>query len=650
MTLRKSFFLLKFIIFGMLVIPLFCPLWGYAQNSRENQKKEEEKVPKITEEILVVAEEPRELPVSTVTKISTTQIEQVKPLDLSEAIRYAPGVTVTFGNKSEYTLKLRGIDSRRIALLIDGIPDYEPYYSSFDLKTVAVRGIDSLQITKGPSSVLYGPNTLGGIVNVITKRPTGRPQLSLDGSFGEKNTRSLGLQYGFQWNRVALAGTVLYQDSEGFCYPDEEGGDRIERTNSEYQRTNINAKLYYNPNHQTEILLKGSIYLAEYAMPPGLDDSRPRYWRFKNWDRYSFNAGGYTALGQDSTLRFRAYYVGYNNTLDMFNDPHLFQLRFESTFDNAVYGLFALSDFSFNHNNQLKVSLNFKGDQARLQDDVGAPWEEFRQSTFSVGIEDHLALFENWKIIGGMSLDYLDKFIGDNTSRINPLVGLKFTPLSELDIHLSFSKKSKFPSMRSMYSGDSGNPDLLSETGTSWEFGLTYDKEVFLSGAAFLTYFKDMIDSVRLPEYDFRRIYFNVGKAHIHGFELQLQKALRWAALTVNYTYLSHKNESEDRPLDALPSHSINFDFQIFPLRLLRIGFLGQAASSSSWLDFNTQELLDIPSYFNLDSVVSYDLGRLEIFLKATNILDSLIYTEPGFPWRGRYFELGFKVNIFSGS
>jgi iron complex outermembrane receptor protein len=201
-----------------------------------------------------------------------------------------------------------------------------------------------------------------------------------------------------------------------------------------------------------------------------------------------------------------------------------------------------------------------------------------------------------------------------------------------------------------MYSGDSGNPDLLSETGTSWEFGLTYDKEVFLSGAAFLTYFKDMIDSVRLPEYDFRRIYFNVGKAHIHGFELQLQKALRWAALTVNYTYLSHKNESEDRPLDALPSHSINFDFQIFPLRLLRIGFLGQVASSSSWLDFNTQELLDIPSYFNLDSVVSYDLGRLEIFLKATNILDSLIYTEPGFPWRGRYFELGFKVNIFSGS
>jgi iron complex outermembrane receptor protein len=650
MTLRKSFFLLKFIIFGMLVIPLFCPLWGYAQNSRENQKKEEEKVPKITEEILVVAEEPRELPVSTVTKISTTQIEQVKPLDLSEAIRYAPGVTVTFGNKSEYTLKLRGIDSRRIALLIDGIPDYEPYYSSFDLKTVAVRGIDSLQITKGPSSVLYGPNTLGGIVNVITKRPTGRPQLSLDGSFGEKNTRSLGLQYGFQWNRVALAGTVLYQDSEGFCYPDEEGGDRIERTNSEYQRTNINAKLYYNPNHQTEILLKGSIYLAEYAMPPGLDDSRPRYWRFKNWDRYSFNAGGYTALGQDSTLRFRAYYVGYNNTLDMFNDPHLFQLRFESTFDNAVYGLFALSDFSFNHNNQLKVSLNFKGDQARLQDDVGAPWEEFRQSTFSVGIEDHLALFENWKIIGGMSLDYLDKFIGDNTSRINPLVGLKFTPLSELDIHLSFSKKSKFPSMRSMYSGDSGNPDLLSETGTSWEFGLTYDKEVFLSGAAFLTYFKDMIDSVRLPEYDFRRIYFNVGKAHIHGFELQLQKALRWAVLTVNYTYLAHKNESEDRPLDALPSHSLNFDFQIFPLRLLRIGFLGQVASSSSWLDFNTQELLDIPSYFNLDSVVSYDLGRLEIFLKATNILDSLIYTEPGFPWRGRYFELGFKVNIFSGS
>lgn len=324
------------------------------------------------------------------------------------------------------------------------------------------------------------------------------------------------------------------------------------------------------------------------------------------------------------------------------------ELRFESTFNNAVYGIFALSDLYVSETNQLRASISYKGDQARLQDDVDAPWEDYNQSAFSVGIENHLILFGNWKLIGGLSWDHLDKFIGSNTSRINPLIGLKFTPLPELDIHLSFSKKSKFPSMRSMYSSDSGNPDLHSETGANWELGFTYNREVFVSGAAFLTYFKDMIDSVRLPEYDFRRIYFNIGEAHIRGFEIQLQKAFQRFALTFNYTYIDHRNESDDRPLDALPSHNLNIDCQIYPLTSLRIGFLGQLVSSSSWLEYSTEELLEVPSYFNIDSVVSYGFGQFEIFFKITNIFNSFIYTEPGFPWRGRYFEVGFKVNVMS--
>ncbi len=160
-----------------------------AQNKEQEKTRQEVKPPVITEEILVVSEVPKERPVSTVTVLGETQVERLKPIDLSEAIRYAPGVSVTFGDKSTYTLRLRGVDDKRIAMLVDGIPSYEPYYSSFDLKTFTADGIDSLQITKGPSSVLYGANTLGGIVNIITQRPTDRPRLTLKGSYGQLNTR-----------------------------------------------------------------------------------------------------------------------------------------------------------------------------------------------------------------------------------------------------------------------------------------------------------------------------------------------------------------------------------------------------------------------------------------------------------------------------
>jgi iron complex outermembrane receptor protein len=156
-----------------------------------------------------------------------------------------------------------------------------------------------------------------------------------------------------------------------------------------------------------------------------------------------------------------------------------------------------------------------------------------------------------------------------------------------------------------------------------------------------------MIDSVSLPQFDFERIYFNIDKAHINGFELQVQKNLDRIAAGINYTYLDHKNEGADRPLDALPNHTLTFDLHLYPAAGLRVGFLGQAASTSDWFDYDSEELWEIPSYFNLDVVVGYRILNSEVFLKMTNLFNSFIYTEPVFPWRGRYFEIGFKADIF---
>jgi outer membrane cobalamin receptor len=648
--MRTRLFPFKFILVFMFLFSLsasFCLVQAQEEKSQE-EKKKEEKTPVITEEILVVGEAPKDRPVSSITVLDETQIEQIKPLDLSEAIRYAPGVTVTFGDKSVYTLKLRGVDSRRIALLVDGIPVYEPYYSTFDLKTVSVDGIDSLKLTKGPSSVLYGPNTLGGIVNVVTQRPTGKPTLSLHASYGELNTRNLGLRSGFQLNQWAFSGSLQYQDSDGYYIPNKEAGERLERINTDYKRANLNGKIYFNPSNNTEIILNAGIHLSDYGMPPDIVASRPRYWRFKKWNRYSFNAGGYTALSEKSIIRYRAFYVQHDNVLDMFADSKLTQMRFESTFDNSTYGLFGLADISTSRSNKLKFSLSFQRDIARAQDDAGAPWNEYDQGTFSLGLEDHFTFADNWVLVAGLSLDYLNKYTGENTSRFNPLVGIKYTPLPQLDLHFSFSQKSRFPSMRSMYSDSSGNPDLLSETGTIWELGFTYNEHFLLSGAAFLTRFKDLIDSVRLPEYDFERIYFNIGRARIDGFELQLQKAFQKGALTLNYTFLDHWNESDDQPLTVISKHNLNFDFQVFPVPDFRITLLGLLASSSSWLNIDTNELQEIPSYFNLDVVAAYQWNRVELFLKVTNLFDKFIYTELGFPWRGRYFELGFRADVFN--
>ncbi len=624
----------------------FIAISGLSFGKSQEKSEQEKKKQIITEEVMVTAEAPQERSVATVNTIQEIQIKNMVPLDLSEAVRYAPGVTVSFGDKSAYTLKLRGMDSKRIALLLDGVPVYEPYYSSFDLKTISAGGIQTLKLTKGPSSVLYGPNTLGGIVNVITERPGDRPSLSLTAAYGEQHTRQVGANTAFRLNRFSFAGGFQYQDSDGFYYPSPGGGEKVDRSNSEYQRGNFNAKIYYHPNDKTELMVNAAMYLSNYDMPPEINAERPRFWSFKNWDRYSYNAGGTTALGENSTLKFRAFLVELDNTLIMFRDAEMTQKRFESTFDNSVYGGFALADIQTHAFNHLKFSLNYKGDKARLQDDVDEPWTEYDQGTFSTGMEDHISLNDQWTLVGGVSLDYLNKYVGDTTSKVNPLAGIKYSPLDYFDMHLSFSKKSKFPSMRSMYSDSSGNPDLLSESGTIWELGFNYNHGFLASGAVFLTQFKDMIDSVRLPQYNFQRLYFNIGEAYINGFELQLQKSWDLLSGVINYTCLDHRNETDDRPLDALSKHNLNFDVQIYPLTSLRIGLLGQYGSTSWWLDYNTQELLEIPAYFNMDGIVSLRLTPIELFVKVTNIFNDFIYTEPGFPWRARFFQFGIRSDI----
>lgn len=627
---------------------LLIPRPGFSQAAGTPEKKDEtEKAARITEEILVIGKSPKELPVATVSSMDSQAIRLLKPRNLADVIKFAPGAYVSVGSKEEHNLRLRGFDNKRIALLVDGVPVIDPYYSSFDLKTVAAGGLESVQVTKGPSSVLYGPNTLGGIVNVITRRPGAGPRLSLDASYGDNRTRAMGFDGSRQWNKVGLVGSAYYQDSKSFSYK-EASGQRRDRYNTDYERLNLNAKVYYVPSSRSEFMLNAGYYTSEYGMPPDLTSSKPRYWHFKDWSRFTLNAGGFTALGDKATLRFRAFYVKHDNTLDQYKDKAMTVRQFESTFDNAVSGLFGIGDFSLASWNSLKVSLYYQKDHVRIQDDVNLPWDEFDQGTFSAGIEDHVSLHEDWKLIGGLSVDYLDKITGENKTRVNPLVGLKYSPSDELDIHVSFAGKSRFPSMRSLYSTSSGNPDLLSERATTWEVGAAYNAGWVLKGAVFFSDMKNMIDSYLLTS-GLRR-YMNIGHARLNGAEIGIQKTWDFLRAAVNYTYMDHRNLTDNRPLDTVSDHNLNFCLDINPVKNLHLGLFGLFASKSYWYDFNNKKLLEVPSWKTLDVSLTYALGGVEPYIRMTNAFDRYYYTEPGFPWRGRYLEIGIRADVFSRS
>ncbi|MCK7507781.1 MAG: TonB-dependent receptor [Desulfobacterales bacterium] len=531
-------------------------LAGQAAAEDQKPKTEKEKPVRITEEIQVVGKAPKDIPLATVTTVAATDIAKLKPRDLADVVKYVPGALVTFGDKDTYSLKLRGIGSNRIALLVDGVPVYEPYFSTFDLKTVSAGGIDTLQVTKGPSSVLYGPNTLGGLVNVITRRPSERPTLSLTGSYGDKATAGVGADGSVQPGSASRSrpapsispptvSIIPTPRPAGPCGPTATSSGSTSAASST-TRPRTGPRSWSAPGPTS----------PPTACPRPSFTQRARYWRFPKWDRSNLSAGGFTSLGGDAVLRFRGFYVNYDNTLDWFTDPAMTDLDSSSTYDNSSYGGFALAEVPVGDRNTLKASLLYQKDIARTQDDTGPALGALRPGD---GLGRHRGRAPADRPVEGHRRPEprLHRQVpGRRQQHLaqSPRSALKFTPTEDLDFHVSFARKSRFPSMRSLYSTSSGNPDLLAESGTSLEFAATWSGPVYLTGQrSSSTASSDFIDTVQLLEGGIAAVLQRRPGPHLRLRGPGPEEAARWLAATVNYTFLDPWNDTDDRPLDAQP-------------------------------------------------------------------------------------------------
>ncbi|MCJ7610873.1 MAG: TonB-dependent receptor, partial [Candidatus Aminicenantes bacterium] len=106
-------------------------------------------------------------------------------------------------------------------------------------------------------------------------------------------------------------------------------------------------------------------------------------------------------------------------------------------------------------------------------------------------------------------------------------------------------------------------------------------------------------------------------------------------------------NQADRRPLDVVPNNSLNINLSLSPLAGLRFNIFGLYSSHASWYDSTSSKVLDVPSFFQMDATITYELAGSQLFLKAANVFTAYYYTEPGFPWRGRYFEGGLRLKVF---
>ncbi|GLQ71245.1 TonB-dependent receptor plug domain-containing protein [Vibrio penaeicida] len=133
--------------------------------------------------------------------ITEVDLERNHARSLEEALRFVPGVQlVDRHGKGGKEVILQGVDGQRVLVLVDGLPTSPTSGTATDVSKIAVAGVKQIEIVKGAVSALYGSNAMGGVINIITKRPFNKSnefKLTLDaGTYGEHNVRDFPINDG----------------------------------------------------------------------------------------------------------------------------------------------------------------------------------------------------------------------------------------------------------------------------------------------------------------------------------------------------------------------------------------------------------------------------------------------------------------------
>jgi len=304
-------------------------------------------------EVVVTSEKLTSSLVNTETTITREEFQMRGVNNVAEALRYIPGGKVSFsrgslaGNgKNEDLVRLRGFETTDVMILIDGMPMTEPYMKRVDLSQILLDNVAKIKVIKGPSSVLYGPNTAGGIVNIISQKGEGFSTF-LDQRFGDyMNFRTIAQNQGaVDPVNYVIGGS--YDTSDGFPISrDFEGAPNQHgplRTNSDFALYNVSGRVGSELGSHGNVSIGGSYYSFRGGVPYSMSAFDPTLWR-KDWDRWYINGLTEWAITDKIGIKGQGFYNRFDNRIISYTDTTFQHIDSDgkgvSTHENQIYGYF----------------------------------------------------------------------------------------------------------------------------------------------------------------------------------------------------------------------------------------------------------------------------------------------------------------------
>jgi iron complex outermembrane recepter protein len=608
--------------------------------------------------------------------LSGKRLQEFSRDTVGAAVALVPGMSLSHNSRNEDIVYLRGFDVRQVPLFVDGVPTYVPYDGYVDFGRFTTFDLSEIRVAKGAASLLYGPNALGGAVNLVTRKPSRPLEGDVSAGFGSGGERRAAANLGGNQGRWYFQVGASYLDADTFPLSKdfkanavENGGDR---ENAYRTDKKVSLKVGMTPNATDEFALGYVKQKGQKGNPPyaGTAPGGIRYWRWPYWDVESVYALANVALGKDHVMKLRLYDDTYRNSIHAYtNGTYTSQLNntsFPSWYDDGSRGVSAeLASFLFS-GHELRLAYHLKEDRHKESNPNIAP-KDFRDLTTSLAIEDAIALAPAWRLRLGASHDQRETkeaytYAKGDASKNNWLLELSHSLAGGTELYGSAARKSRLPTIKDRYSFRLGtalyNPDLRPESATNLEVGVK--SKPWQGGAVQLALFRsrieDLMQNIVVPAAGVCAAgptanvtcnqLQNVGTARHEGIELSLTQQLgNWTA-GANYTYLERVNLSNAAiPLTDTPRHKLFAHLGWKPADAWEVqGTVDsengrKAAYGSTYTTLGGFVLLGAKGIWKPRRDTALELG-------VANLLDEAYELSDGYPMPGRTWFANVKYSF----
>jgi len=612
---------------------------------------------------------------SSITEITSDEIQALGANNAADALQIVTSArvdkaptSISANGKQESLISLRGFDPRDVIVLVDGVPIYEPYFRVLDLKQIPVGSIAKIQVIKGATSVLYGPNALGGVVNIITKKGAEKPETHIDASYGDVETYTgsaytlgayKGVEYFFSPSFAKSDGFLISQEMEKTR--NEDGGMR---ENSDYSNFLVAGKLGYGKG-LNGLTLSADHYEFDGGVPFSMEAIDPAtLWREK-WDKTCVALHGETSPIKPLYIRGKLYYAHFFNTITTYEDKSMSAILSDgnavSTYDNNVTGYSLMPTIDIGKIGALTFANQFKSDSVSIQENKGEKWHDYGAETYSCAAQYDIGR-QLFAVTSGVAYNFFrrtqtpSKNLGKDNTAVDYQAGIAINPLQQLGFRVAFAKKSAFPDLKTLY-GSQGNPALAPEYAYNTDAGIqaTPIKNITLESTYFYSYIFDLIGKKEMGN---TFTYENIDKAVINGVESSVDVGLFDDRFYVglSHTYMHTEDKRPERHLKSLdfrPEHKfaldtgLNLDFGLSVA--VQYLYVGARKYEEPTLK---REIKTMPEYGITNVRIAQQISwkentyRSELFLEGKNIFDIYYEDSPEHASAGRNLFGGIAIDF----